>query len=221
MTTEPTIPGFEEYRFGASEARAFWQGGYDATETLRSGEGGAQRRRRALAIELVIPPTEAPRTRRLEAEVVVTDISRQRVANRREVIVHPADVYLGLRPRSALGVAGEETSVSLVAVTPEGKAQDGVPVEVQIARRTWDTVRQKDMDGRWTWVSTPKDEVVDLQTVSSDDEPVAVSFTPPSGGYYVVTAKAQGRRRAPGRQRRRPLRRGRRGLLGPGRVQPG
>ncbi|MBK9371438.1 MAG: Ig-like domain-containing protein [Deltaproteobacteria bacterium] len=196
MTTEPTIPGFEEYRFGASEARAFWQGGYDATETLRSGEG-VLNDDGSLAIELTIPPTEAPRTRRLEAEVVVTDISRQRVANRREVIVHPADVYLGLRPRSSLGVAGEETSVSLVAVTPEGKPQDGVPVEVQIARRTWDTVRQKDMDGRWTWVSTPKDEVVDLQTVSSDDDPVVVSFTPPSGGYYVVTAKA---RDASGRQ---------------------
>ncbi|MCB9744999.1 MAG: Ig-like domain-containing protein, partial [Alphaproteobacteria bacterium] len=187
---EPNIPHHEGYRFTSGGGRAWWERVYYPTELVDSGEGKLDDKGE-LPISLEIPTTETPATRELEIEVTVTDLSRQRISNRSRALVHPSDVYVGLRSTTGVGKAGEAIGVEMVVVSPEGEARPKVPVEVSVARRSWDVVRQKDMDGRWTWVSTANDEVVHTETVASKDGPAVVRYTPSEAGYYVFTAKAR------------------------------
>ncbi|MCB9760081.1 MAG: Ig-like domain-containing protein [Alphaproteobacteria bacterium] len=187
---DPEIPDFEGWAFSTNGGRAWWDREYHPMEQIAGGEGTLDAKGQLVA-SVEIPATEEPRTQRVEVEFTVTDVSRQRISNRAALLVHPADFYLGLRPTTGIGRASEPAAMELVAVSPEGEPQSGVPVEVKVARRTWDVIRQKGMDGRWSWVSTATDEVVDTRTVKSGAAPVKVDFTPAEAGYYVVQVEAR------------------------------
>lgn len=186
--TTPEIPGFGEWNF-AARAQDWWSGEGGGYESLGSGEG-VLGEDGGLSVPLTLKARDDARAWRVEVEMTVTDAARQRISGRAEVVVDPAAFYLGTRARSAVGSAGSPATVDLVAVNRLGEVQAGVEVAVQVVRRTWDTVRQKDMDGGWTWVSNPKDETVLTSTARTGAQPVPVSFTPDEGGYYVLKMKA-------------------------------
>jgi uncharacterized protein YfaS (alpha-2-macroglobulin family) len=186
----PTIEGFEDYVFSGDESQAWWDWSMPSSELLADGEGTLDGDG-ALPFELEVAPSEEPRTLDVELEVQVTDPARQVIVNRAHVRVHPAAFYVGLRATTGIAKAGEPAAVHLVSVFPDGEVATGVPVDVEIVRRQWDVVRQKGMDGRWTWVSTVDDQPVDTQTVSTKAQPAKVTWTPESGGYYVVKATAR------------------------------
>lgn len=187
---DPSPPGWDNFGFRVATGRAWWDAEYRPEETIATGEGKLDAQGQA-AISVKLPTTEEPRTRAYTTEVTVTDVARQQISNRADTLVHPAELYVGLRPLRFLGMAGTESPWELVAVTPQGEAKKGVPVELTIVRRTWDTIRQKGLDGRWTWVSTPKDDVVEKRTVPSGSGATPFAFTPKEGGFYVVLASAR------------------------------
>ncbi|MCP4804516.1 MAG: hypothetical protein GY913_07135 [Proteobacteria bacterium] len=187
--TTPRPEGWDEFRFAGDESSGWWEREAAYQETIAQGEGQLDADG-AIPIEAVLE-SENGATRTLEIEVQVTDTSRQRLANRSHVTLHPASFYLGLRPTAGIGRAGDKMTWDLIATTPEGRASTRVPVDIQIARRTWDVVRKKGMDGRWTWESTSTDEPVHSATVATTAGPVAVPFTPSEAGYYVLTATAK------------------------------
>lgn len=187
----PEIPGWEAYRFGGDESAAWWEYEHQPVQELASGEDTLDAKGK-LDISLELPAAgESSRPQQVEIEVQVQDPARQRVANRAHVRVHPAAFYLGLRATTGVAKAQESASVDLVAVDPTGAPQAGVPVELQVVRRTWDVVREKGMDGRWTWTSNPVDTPVESLTAKSGKQAERVSFVPPQGGYYVVKASAK------------------------------
>lgn len=186
----PSPSGWEDYSFQPASGRAWWDGEYHPEETVATGEGKLDQNGQ-IVMTAKLPVTEEPKTREYVSELTVTDVARQQISNRSSTLVHPAEVYVGLRTLRFLGTAGQEAPWELVAVTPEGAAKSGVPVNLTIVRRTWDTIRQKGLDGRWSWVSTPKDDVVEKRTVASGSGATAFAFTPKEGGYYVVQAEAR------------------------------
>ncbi len=186
----PNPKGWDEFSFQPATGRAWWEGDYHPEETVATGEGRLDQNGQ-IVMTAKLPATDEPKTREYVSELTVTDVARQQISNRSSTLVHPAEVYVGLRAKRFLGVAGEEAGWELVAVTPEGDARSGVPVNLTIVRRTWDSIRQKGLDGRWTWVSTPKDEEVEKRTVASGTGATAFGFTPKEGGYYVVQAEAK------------------------------
>ena len=130
--------------------------------------------------------TEAPqRTWRYIVEAEVTDVDRQVVANRATITAHPANLYVGLKPQHALPEAGQPCPVDVAAVDLQGQGVTGRPVDISVVRRSWNRVREKQMDGRWSWVSAEVDEPVTEARVESG---AAWDFTPPEAGYYVLTA---------------------------------
>ncbi len=190
LEIQPSIEGFEEFTVGGDESQAWWDRDYVPSELLAEGQTQLEDDG-SLPIVLTVPQTEEPATRTVEVEVQVTDEARRTLSNRSHVTVHPSAVYLGLRGVTGLGRVGEGATMELVALSPEGQVLRNTPVEFSVQRRSWDTIRQKGMDGRWEWVSTANDEQVHRETVTTEAQPMRVGFTPEQGGYYVFTATAQ------------------------------
>ncbi len=191
MEIQPEIPGWESFRFGGDESQAWWEYDSQPIDELASGEA-VLNSEGSLPIQVTLPKAgEQARTQTLEIEVQVQDQARQKVANRTHVTVHPAEFYLGLKSASGVGQAGQELGVDLIAADPQGQAISGVTTEIEVVRRSWDVIRQKGMDGRYTWVSTPNDSPVATLKEKTGKQEKRVSFTPEQAGYYVLQAKAQ------------------------------
>ncbi len=103
-------------------------------------------------------PGERPWSYTLEAEV--TDVSRQRVANRATVTVHPAEAYAGVR------------------VANEGFGEEGKPV----------SIRKKGAGERWETITEPVDEPAASCRVTSAETPQPCRFTPEAGGLFILEA---------------------------------
>jgi uncharacterized protein YfaS (alpha-2-macroglobulin family) len=191
MEIQPDIPGWDGFTFGGDESQAWWE--YDAQpiNEIASGEASLNSEG-SVPIKVELPKAgEEARTQTIEIEVQVQDQARQRVANRTHVTVHPAEFYLGLKAASGVGQAGQEFGVDIIAADPQGQAIPKVTAEIEVVRRTWDVIRQKGMDGRYTWVSTPNDSPVTTLKEKTASQQTRVNFTPEQAGYYVLRASAQ------------------------------
>jgi uncharacterized protein YfaS (alpha-2-macroglobulin family) len=151
------------------------------TKTARTGE---------IAVDL---PTKAdagvPYVYTLEADV--EDVSRQHIANRSSVTVHPADWYIGVRrPNYFLDQkAGLETEV--VAVSPAGQVVAGVAIEVKLTQVQWNSVRRAEGNGFYTWETEKKLVPAGSWTVTSAGTPVPLKAPLPAGGYFELEAVAR------------------------------
>ncbi len=124
----------------------------------------------------------------LESEV--TDVSRQRIANRDSFIVHPAPWYIGFKPPSYFVRAEEGIETEVIAAAPDGSLVSGVEVELQLTQIQWHSVRRGEGSGFYQWETERREIEQGSWTVTSDDSPVAVELAIPEGGYYILTATA-------------------------------
>ena len=123
-------------------------------------------------------------------EAEVEDVSRQRIAGRSSLLVHPAPWYLGIRQTNALVAGGSPLSTAIVAVTPEGSTVPNVPVAVTLNRVQWHSVRRAEGDGFYAWESERRTTPVTSVNVTTGAEPVPVTLAVPEGGSYEVVASA-------------------------------
>jgi alpha-2-macroglobulin len=130
-----------------------------------------------------------PYTYTLEGDV--EDVSRQHIANRASLLVHPAPWYIGVkRPGYFIDQkAGLKTEIAAVSV--DGQAVAGIPVEVTLTQQQWHSVRRAEGNGMYTWESERKDTKVGSWTVTSAATPVPLAIDLPAGGYFILEARAQ------------------------------
>jgi alpha-2-macroglobulin len=122
----------------------------------------------------------------LEADV--EDVSRQHIANRASIVVHPAPWYIGVR-RPAYFVAQKEgLKTQIVAVTPDGHPAAGVPVEVTLTQVQWTSVRRAEGNGFYTWDTERKEVPAGSWSVTTGADPVALDIPIPNGGYFLLAA---------------------------------
>jgi uncharacterized protein YfaS (alpha-2-macroglobulin family) len=128
---------------------------------------------------------------RYTLEADIEDVSRQHIANRAAITVHPADWYIGLkRPGWFVDQkAGFETAV--VTVTPEGQISTGVPVEVTLTQIQWTSVRRAEGNGFYTWDTERKAVPAGSWTVTTAAGPVPLTVPVPNGGYFELEATAR------------------------------
>ena len=138
------------------------------------------------SLDLKADLMKAKSSRILTFEATVTDISKLSVSNRSEVIAHLSGVYPGVKPRSYVGIAGEEEVFELVALDWEGKRLSGQELTVEIVERKWYSVQEQDASGQVQWTSTVEEiPIVEYDEVVTDNNGLAtVSFTPPNGGVF-------------------------------------
>ncbi len=183
-----TPAGYDGFTFG--QETWWWDDGApaDASGFFASGDGLVDEKG-AFAFEAGSVEAPAQRTYAYTVEAEVEDINRQTVANRTNVTVHPAAYYVGLRGATGFRKASEEVPVDVVVTDIAGKRAAGRKVEVEILRRTWKSVRQKDASGGFSTVSEPVEEKVHTCTVESrGDTPVQCTFKPGESGFYIARA---------------------------------
>jgi hypothetical protein len=120
-----------------------------------------------------------PRPLTVSAEGTVFDVNRQAWAGRTDLLVHPSELYVGLRTQRYFVQQGDPLEVELIAVDLDGGAVSGREILVTASRLEW-----KYQDGSWQEVE------VDPQTcrVTSEDEPVSCTFQTTAGGKVQIQA---------------------------------
>jgi alpha-2-macroglobulin len=138
---------------------------------------------------LSLPGQRGPERVTLEAEV--EDLSRQTVANRSSVLVHPAAIYVGVRlPGDRFVNAGALLVPEVIATTPKGERQVGVPIKLELIKRHWTTAVEDQPSGVPARTSRRVDEVVASCTTTSAKDPKGCELRVGEGASYFVRASA-------------------------------
>ena len=113
------------------------------------------------------------------AHAQVTDVNLQRWASSTGLLVHSADLYVGLRSARYFVRAGDGIDIEAVVTDLDGNPVAGRAFEMTAAR-----VDYRYVDGEWTEVALDT-EICD---VTSGHEPVECEFAAEKGGRYRIAA---------------------------------
>ncbi len=122
----------------------------------------------------------------------IEDVSRQHIANRTSVVVHPAPWYIGVRQPPYFTEQQNGLKTELVAVGLNGTAVAGVKIDVTLTQVQWTSARRAEGNGFYTWDTERKDVPAGSWHVTSADQPVPLDIPLPAGGYYILQARAEG-----------------------------
>jgi uncharacterized protein YfaS (alpha-2-macroglobulin family) len=130
-------------------------------------------------LQLDFEAASEPQPFSVMAEASVMDVNRQAWAATTSLLVHPADLYVGLRSSRTFVRPGEPLDIELIVTDLDGNAIPGRTVQVRAARLEW-TFRE----GSWG------EEEVEVQecSVISGTEATTCAFTTSQGGTYQITA---------------------------------
>jgi alpha-2-macroglobulin len=162
--------------------RSFESGAISQREESLGGDG---------TLSLALPTkTDAgiPYVYTLESEV--TDVSRQRIANRGSFVVHPAPWYLGFKPIPYFVRAEDGIATEIIAARPDGTLAPSVDVELKLTQIQWHSVRRGEGSGFYQWETERREIDRGRWSVTSADEPVPLHLPITEGGYYLLTATA-------------------------------
>lgn len=131
---------------------------------------------------------DPPRPSLLTAEARVTDLNRQAWSSRAEVLVHPAERYVGLRSRRSFVQTGQPIEVEALVVDIDGKRIADTEPVLALTRMVW-----KQQGQQWREVAEPGQP---CNPRAGSDGVLVCRWTPHSSGSYRVDAlvkDAQGR----------------------------
>jgi uncharacterized protein YfaS (alpha-2-macroglobulin family) len=120
----------------------------------------------------------------------VEDVSRQHIANRKSLLVHPAPWYVGIRNIRLFTNQKDGVKTELVAVGLDGAPVPGVAIDVTLTQIQWQSVRRAEGNGFYTWETERKEVPAGTWHVTSAAAPVPLTAPVPAGGYYVLEARA-------------------------------
>jgi len=129
---------------------------------------------------------------RYQLEGDVEDVSRQHIANRNTLLVHPAPFYVGVKrpPYFSDQKAGLDTEI--VAVGLDGKPVGGIPVAVTLTQLQWKSVRRAEGDGFYTWDTEQVEVPSGNWTITTAEQPVPLKAAISTGGYFRLDATGTG-----------------------------
>jgi hypothetical protein len=139
-----------------------------------------------LAIDFV--SMNPPRPMAVTAQATVMDVNRQAWASQANMLVHPADLYVGLKSDKFFVEQGEPLEVQAIAVDLDGKAVVDREINIRAVRIDW---RYK--NGTWVEEEEDPQECV----LASGNDPVLCELAANEGGTYRVTATIRDARGRP------------------------
>ncbi|MBV9211820.1 MAG: hypothetical protein JOZ52_14360, partial [Acidobacteria bacterium] len=145
------------------------------TQTFTGHTDASGKHRLHLDFDSVNPP----RPSNVTAEASVTDVNRQTWTAQTSMIVHPADLYVGLRSPRTFVQKGEPLVVESIVTDLDGKAIANRDIRMRAVLLDWVY-----KNGEW------KQEELSPQDclVKSSEDAVKCTFTSNEGGTYRVTA---------------------------------
>lgn len=161
-----------------------------ASDEQISARSAALDARGALEVELETRASDGlPYQYMFEADV--EDVSRQHIANRSIVVVHPASFYVGLERPPFFVEQRDGLSTTVVAVSPASGAVPGVRVDVELFQVQWHSVRRAEGSGFFTWETERKEIQSGTFTVTTGAQPAPLRVSIREGGLYLVKATAR------------------------------
>jgi len=132
-----------------------------------------------LGLDFIQQGDKDPQPKSVVAQATVMDVNRQAWSSTTTLLIHPANVYIGLRSKSYFVEKGAPLKVDFIVTDLDGKPIENRQVEITAGRLEW-----KYSKGNWA------EEIADLQTCSllSTLEVGTCSFETPLGGSYQITA---------------------------------
>ena len=115
----------------------------------------------------------------VQAEATVMDVNRQAWTGSTSLMVHPADLYVGLHSERYFVERGTPIDIDLIVTDLDGNPVTDRQIKVKAVRLEW-----KFSKGEWRQEETDPQEC----TVGSQDEPVTCTFETNMGGRYQITA---------------------------------
>lgn len=163
------------WRYYEDSYRAY---GATASQTF-TGVTGADGKHR-LAIDFISAKPARPYTLRVNGSV--QDVNRQTFAASTSLLVHPSELYVGLRTPKTFVRQNESFKVETITTDIDGKTISNRDVTVKAVLKDWQQVK-----GTWQQVE------IETQTcsVKSGSGAVSCEFTAKQGGVYTVTASVQ------------------------------
>jgi alpha-2-macroglobulin len=158
------------------------------TEMIASGEGtlGADGRF-AFAVPMRLEKEALSQV--LSVDVDITDVSNQVVSARASVPVHTADVYVGIRAEDYVVEPGDEATLALITVKPDGSPIGGRRVDLTVFERNWNTIRKKGVDGQYYYDNEPTDRRLSSNAVTTGPDGKAIArVVIPKGGHHRILA---------------------------------
>ena len=125
---------------------------------------------------------DPPQPSTVTAEASVTDVNRQAWTASTNLLVHPSDLYVGVRSPRTFVQKGEPLIVQSIVTDLDGKLIPGREIKMRAVLMDW--VFEK---GEWKQQETNPQEC----TVRSATEPVQCRFETKEGGQYRITATIQ------------------------------
>lgn len=178
--TNYTPPNRDDYTFGKFHAWWFDDRQYESpNEESFKGRTDAQGKH-TLRIDFESVRPAHPSNVMVNARV--QDVNRQTSSAYSTLLVHPADVYVGLKSARSFVQKGEAFDVASIVTDLDGKAVSGRAVRLRLVRL--DYVYEK---GEWKQQERDPQE----QTVNSSADAVPSRFQTTAGGMYRLTAQVR------------------------------
>ncbi|HEX8283426.1 MAG TPA: alpha-2-macroglobulin family protein [Pyrinomonadaceae bacterium] len=178
-----TPPGRADYTFGAWSP---WWGvapvsGATAPQQLK-GRTDAEGRH---ALRIDFDSVDPPRPTSVTATAQVADVNRQALSAETTMLVHPSEVYVGLKTARTFVREGEPFDVRLVVTDIDGRAVAGRDVHLRLARL--DYVQE---EGEWVQKEADARELV----VGSTGGEFGAVLPTGGGGVYQLKARVRDER---------------------------
>lgn len=190
VTTSPASynpPNWPEFTFGFwtpwwtlsaksdfdFEGGPYRPGGKVETFTGKTDASGTQ------YLKIGFEKSDAGRPVSISAEATVMDVNRQAWTDTTSMLVHAADMYVGLHSERYFVEKGTPLKIEYIVTDLDGNPMEDRLVDMQAARLEW-----KYRDGRWS------EEEVDVQKCgqASQLQPALCTFQTTVGGEYRITA---------------------------------
>ncbi len=180
VTAKPTNftpPNRDDYTFG--KWIPWWTSDRDNEDsndeelTGRTDAGGKHR----LRIDFDSVKPARPST--VTAEASVQDVNRQTWNSTATMLVHPADLYVGLKSEKTFVQKGEPMVVQSIVTDLDGKAIANREAKMRAVLLDW-----KQVKGEWKQVEVNPQDCL----IQSGPDPAKCTFASKEGGTYRVTA---------------------------------
>ncbi len=183
VTSKPTNytpPNRDDYTFG--KFYAWWRddGEYSQpTEQRFKGRTDADGKH---TLRIDFDSVNPPRPSSVTAQALVQDVNRQTLASTTTLLVHPADVYVGLKSARSFVQKGEAFDLATIVTDLDGKALGGRVVGLRLVRLEYVYAK-----GEWQQEERDPQE----QTLTSGTDAVSARFQTKEGGMYRLTARVR------------------------------
>jgi len=189
----PTDSGnpYADTWFSFSEDGVWCEFGCTSRANLISSGKGKLDKNGELEIDLPLDVSKQKLSQIYTLEVSVSDLSGQSISGRSSFPVQQGEYNIGVRGKDYVIESGKPSQFEILSVDANGKAVNGVNVDVTVAQRNWNTIKKKNVDGGYYYENSFEDKDIETQGVRTNDKGFAgAEFTFNKGGMYVVKARS-------------------------------